>query len=59
MSVAAGELSQLLQEARLLDELLVVVRAWDGRPPDWVVDAVLRGAWDVPRVVLQRCGCCS
>jgi hypothetical protein len=41
MTLAPRERRRLLREARLLDELLALVRSCDGPPPAAAVDAVL------------------
>lgn len=55
MKLAARERRRLLDESRLLDDVIDLALAWHGRPPAPVLDAVLRGARVTP-VPAQRCG---
>lgn len=55
MKLADRERRRLLDEGRLLDDVMDLARAWEGPPPKPVLDAVLRGA-PVGPVPAPRCG---
>lgn len=55
MRLVGDERQRLLDESRLLDEVLDLVQVWEGSVPGPVLDAVLRGPVRV-HVPLQRRG---
>ena len=52
--LADRERRRLLDEGRLLDDVMDLVQAWQGSPPKPVLDAVLRGV-PARTVPAQRC----